>query len=198
MSFIRLPILSWLLAIGCWLLLSTPVFAHQNAHPKVESIVIEKDVLRVEIQYDLSPGDEPRKLRKLFDSDQNGQIDATEREKILDYLARSTATLVLRLDDKKLSPTCTKRSGTQIEGQSERTSEITFVATLEVPLSLSPGLHWFSLAERGMVTVPVVVALSSPLLLVATNQSPADFVANRVGPSDIGNKEKLSLIFLVP
>jgi hypothetical protein len=173
-------------------------FGHQNAHPKIEVVTIAKDSLRVEVQYDIPGGDDPRKMRKLFDADQNGQIDPSEAEKLLDYIELSCASLVLRLDGKKIYPKRTKRSGAQLEGLVDRATEINFKATFESPLSLS-GLHWLELAERGRLKeVPIAVALTAPLLLVASSQSPSDFAANRVGPAHIGNQEKLSIILLAP
>jgi hypothetical protein len=171
--------------------------AHQFAHPKVEAITIDPNRLRVEVQYDLSPGDEPRNLRKLFDADQNGQLDTTEAEKLLDYLELGCAGLVFRLDAHKVSFSRLSRDAKQVEGQVDRASEINFHLVLESPLSLSPGLHWVEISERSRLgIVPVGVKLSSPLRLVTSSQTPMDFILNRVGPAHIGEKETLTVVFI--
>jgi hypothetical protein len=171
--------------------------AHQFAHPKVEAITVEQDRIRVEVQYDLSPGDDPKSLRKLFDTNQNGQLDAVEAEKLLDYLEFSCAGLVLRLDEKKISFSRISRAAQQVEGQVDRATEINFHLVLESRVDLSNGLHWIEISERSRLgVVPVGVKLSSRLQLVTASQGPMDFVLNRVGPGHIGEKEALTVIFI--
>ena len=151
----------------------------------------------MEVQYDVSPGDDPKNIRKLFDADQNGQLDATEAERLLDYLEVACAGLVLRVDGKKAAFTRVSRSAKQAEGQVDRASEINFHLVLESPLALSPGLHWVEVSERSRLgVVPVGLRLSSPLRLVASSQGPTDFVLNRVGPAHIGGQESLIVVFL--
>jgi hypothetical protein len=175
------------------------VSAHQFAHPKVEAVTIEKNRIQVEIQYDLSPGDEPKNIRKLFDTDQNGQIDATEVEKLLDYLEAGCGGLVLRLDDKKTIFKRVSRDAKQAEGQVDRASEINFHLIVEASVDISSGLHWVTLSERSRLgVVPVGVKLSAPLQFVTSSQAPLDFVLNRMGPAHIGDKEVLTLVFVTP
>lgn len=65
------------------------LFAHKLHHPKVIIVEVNKNNIKVMINYIANPGDESRTLRRKFDTDRNGVLSSEEQDELQKYLIKN-------------------------------------------------------------------------------------------------------------
>lgn len=65
------------------------LYAHKLHHPKVIIVEVNKNNIRVMLNYIVNPGDESTMLRKKFDTDRNGKLNQEEQEQLQKYLIKN-------------------------------------------------------------------------------------------------------------
>lgn len=75
--------------------------AHKLHHPKVIIVEVNKNNIRVMINYIVNPGDESRTLRKRFDGDRDGVLSSEEQDELQKYLIKNILSTFNLLLNKK-------------------------------------------------------------------------------------------------
>jgi hypothetical protein len=183
-------------------LFPSPAFGHKFDHPKRDALTISAEGLALEIAWELGPSDEALKLRRLFDENSDGDVDAGEAEKLLDYLAAAAlSTVKLRLDGARVALTRESREGDGARGQADRSSTIALKLTLSARAPITAGLHVVELSDRAKEIggqVPAEVTLSGGLAPVISSLGAVDFVAGKVGPAHLDGSARLKVVFVAP
>ncbi len=65
------------------------LYAHKLHHPKVIIVEINKNNIKVIMNYIVNPGDESRTLRRRFDTDRNGILSSEEQDELQKYLIKN-------------------------------------------------------------------------------------------------------------
>lgn len=109
--------------------------AHQFQHPKVLRVGVLPDRLLINVGYDVSPGEDARLHRSLFDRDQNGTLDPEEKKKLEQYLV-DTAMLFMRLsiNGEKVVPERTETQTTKLDLSTRSTDMLGVAFVLSAPL----------------------------------------------------------------
>lgn len=134
---------------------------------------MEKERIVLAVTLDVDAGDDAKMLRGLFDRDADRQLDASEQEKMLDYL-EETAFLWLRIEasGKKLSLVRRERQGLRIDLAAESTQNLGLSAVYEAPIPPAERLDLL-VADRdkdGAKHVPLIVDLSSGDAVLSATQ----------------------------
>lgn len=140
--------------------------AHSFEHPKVLEIGLHASELVVSVRYDLSPGDESRLVRALFDRNTDGKLDSAEQQKLARYLERAAMLFFeLRIQSEPGSLVRQSVSAHRVELPVEATQtmgvSMLYVATL--PKVLPGALLEIEIIDRDKDSakhVPVTVGLS--------------------------------------
>lgn len=176
--------------------------AHQLPHPKIDEIILTPQGVLAGIRYTLPAGDEPKSLRRLFDENKNGEVDAQEAERLLDYLEISLlSSLTVRLDGERLLLERAVRRGVAIAGQSDRGSEMGIELILKSKEPIAYGLHTIEIFDRGpslQAPVPVSILWKDGLLPLLASFGQIDFVAGSLGPVHMDGSARLKVVFLAP
>jgi hypothetical protein len=149
------------------------IAAHQFQHPKVMRLGVLADRLLIHVSYDVSPGDDARLHRSLFDRDGSGALDEAEQKKLAQYLIDvSVLFLRLTINGEKIVPerTETKTARLDLPAASTDTLGVSFILTAPLPagpaVSIEVGDRDKDRARHVPVTVDLAegfeVAFSSP------------------------------------
>ncbi len=63
--------------------------SHKLHHPKVIIVEIDKNSIKVMMNYIVNPGDESRGLRKRFDTNRDGSLSSEEQDELQKYLIKN-------------------------------------------------------------------------------------------------------------
>ena len=125
--------------------------AHKEEFPKRDALLIEPDRVTLTVQYLVPASDEAEVLRRLFDRDRSGQLEAAEQAALRSYLSvQASAFVQLTLDGKTL-PLKQERVELGPVGGGGRQEGLSAVLTLSAALpaaALASGHHRLRLADR--------------------------------------------------
>ncbi len=125
--------------------------AHKEEFPKRDALLIESDRVTLTVQYLVPASDEAEVLRRLFDRDRSGQLEAAEQAALRSYLSvQASAFVQLTLDGKAL-PLKQERVELGPVGGGGRQEGLSAVLTLSAALpaaALASGHHRLRLADR--------------------------------------------------
>lgn len=127
--------------------------AHKEEFPKRDALLIEPDRVTLTVQYLVPASGEAEVLRRLFDRDRSGQLEAAEQAALRSYLSvQASAFVQLMLDGKPL-PLQQERVelGPIGGGGGGRQDGLSAVLTLSAALpseALASGQHRLRLADR--------------------------------------------------
>lgn len=69
--------------------LPVALYSHKLHHPKVIIVEVNKNNIKVMINYIVNPGDESRTLRRRFDMDRNGILSSEEQDELQKHLIKN-------------------------------------------------------------------------------------------------------------
>lgn len=153
------------------LLFSAVASGHKEEFPKRDALLIEAGQLTLTVQYMVPASEEAEVLRRLFDRDRSGQLEAAEQAALRGYLsAQASAFVKVALDGKALQLRQERVELGPIGAQREALSA---TLTLSLPLSLTPGRHQLRFSDRHKDRrVQVPLRVSAPGLRLRSNLPP--------------------------
>ncbi len=98
--------------------LPVALYSHKLHHPKVIIVEVNKNNIKVMINYIVNPGDESRILRRRFDTDKNGVLSTKEQDELQKYLIKnmlSTFNLILNKETIEFEPLDYKAENTNVD-----------------------------------------------------------------------------------
>lgn len=123
----------------CALLFSAAAAAHKEEFPKRDALLIEPDRLTLTVQYLVPASDEAEVLRRIFDRDRSGELNAAEQDALRHYLSvQASAFVQLRLDGK---PVALREERMELGPIGGRRDALSAVLTLSAALPVAPPLH---------------------------------------------------------
>jgi hypothetical protein len=180
LRFSSAVVFGWVLAL---LLMPRPAAAHREEFPKRDQLVVTPDHVTLTIEYLIPTDEEAAVLRRLFDRDRSGSLDADEQQNLLLYLCtQATAFLRLSVDER---PIALQQERSQLLPLSESKNPLMAVITLTAPLSLKRGRHHLHLVDRHKdrhILVPL--RLSAPSIRILSPLPPLPLV-NEAHPLDL-------------
>lgn len=81
--------LKFLLLCFFYFLFPVALYSHKLHHPKVIIVEVNKNNIKVMINYIVNPGDESRTLRRRFDMDKNGILSSGEQDELQKHLIKN-------------------------------------------------------------------------------------------------------------
>lgn len=134
--------------------------AHEIAVPKMDTVTVSGDALRVRVEYavDRSRSDD---VRRIYDRDGSGKVEGAEAALLKEWLRLvATRHLVVTIDGRRLGLVEEKGEFEGLEGE----MHATFV--LGTGLALAPGSHDLVVRDRdrdARVRVPITIEFVKPL-----------------------------------
>lgn len=189
--------------LALWLALaSTEAAGHQLDHPKSEELSVLPGGVALLLRYQVEPGDAARSLRARADLDQNGQLDPKEAEQLYTLMsAEALSTLVIRMDERRLTLSTQERHGDGAAGLRDRNAELSLSLLLRAEQEIAPGLHVIELRDRGPrlgTTVSIEARFAPGLEPLLTSHGSLDYVTRSLAPFHLGNGERLRVVFVRP
>jgi len=151
-------------------------FAHAVEFPKRDTLRLSRQGLTLRVQYVVQTSDEAQVLRRLFDRDRSGSLDARERQALLSHLCRqATAFLRLSFDGKSID-LITDRAEL-----GEDAASVDIILSAPLIEKLTSGRHQLRLFDRHKdrrIAVPIRISANEvrihsalpPLVLLAAEK----------------------------
>lgn len=150
-------------AVHAALALLCLALGHQYQHPKVLRLGVLADRVLINVSYDVSPGEEARMHRTLFDRDGNGTLDEGERQKLEKYLIDTSLLFFkLAIGGEKITPERIETKAIRLDAAVGSTDALGIAFVLSAPIPAGPMVE-VEVTDRDKDRarhVPLVVDLS--------------------------------------
>lgn len=109
--------------------------AHKLIYPKTIRLGVRGDELALAVNYDVDAGDSAQLMRRLFDRNADGRLDADEQGKILELLERTANLwLTVKIDGQKRALHRAERRGFQLDLPADATQNLGVALLYTTPL----------------------------------------------------------------
>ncbi|MBI2375005.1 MAG: hypothetical protein HYV07_13495 [Deltaproteobacteria bacterium] len=157
-------------AVIATLALAVPAHAHFLSHPKTIRLGVSEDRIAIEVAFDLSPGDEARQARRLFDADADGELSPGETARLLAFLEQTARLfLAVRVDGRLVTLEKQESVAHRIDLPTDATDMLGLSLVLKAPIRIGSTPVRIELVDRNADAskdVPVLVDLGPGIRVV--------------------------------
>lgn len=176
-----------------------PLHPHKLHHPKVIIIEINKNTIRVMMNYISNPGDASRNLRRQFDADRNGKLSVEEQDELQKYLIRnmlSTFNITINKTRPEFEPLNYKVEN--ITEDANATSEISMdihLLSKNIALKKTNELLISDYLYDSNIHIPTIVKFSSDFEIISTSLGKIVKKSNLVRDIELDRVKPVSIKF---